>query len=179
MRTMRTLFLEHTLRRRIEALSLLLAEYLRRHATTISLSMLAVLLFQTRFVIAVNTTGSLPQTLFLIHKGERPARGQYVAFRWLGGGPYPAGVTFVKRIAGAAGDTVSRVEREFQVNGQPVGTAKTVSRQGLPLALGPTGVLPSGRYYVQAPHPDSLDSRYALTGWIAEEQIIGRAYALF
>jgi conjugal transfer pilin signal peptidase TrbI len=32
---------------------------------------------------------------------------------------------------------------------------------------------------VRAPHPDSLDSRYALTGWIAEDQIIGRAYALF
>lgn len=176
---MRTLFLEHSLRRKIEALRPRIAECLRRHATTISLSMLAVLLFQTQLVIGVNATGSLPQTLFLIHKGERPVRGQYVAFRWMGGGPYPAGVTFVKRIAGTAGDTVSRVEREFQVNGVPVGTAKSVSRQGIPLALGPTGVLPPGRYYVQAPHPDSLDSRYALTGWVAEEQIIGRAYALF
>ena len=38
---------------------------------------------------------------------------------------------------------------------------------------------PAGRYYVRAPHPDSLDSRYRLTGWVSEEQIIGRAYALF
>ena len=60
-----------------------------------------------------------------------------------------------------------------------VGTAKAVSRKGLPLDTGPVGVLPPGRYYVRAPHPDSLDSRYALTGWIAEDQIIGRAYALF
>jgi conjugal transfer pilin signal peptidase TrbI len=50
---------------------------------------------------------------------------------------------------------------------------------GLPLELGPTGILPAGRYYVRAPHPDSLDSRYWLTGWISDAQIIGRAYALF
>jgi conjugal transfer pilin signal peptidase TrbI len=61
----------------------------------------------------------------------------------------------------------------------PVGYAKTVSRQGQPLDPGPTGTLPPGHYYVRAPHPDSLDSRYRLTGWIADAQIIGRAYALF
>jgi conjugal transfer pilin signal peptidase TrbI len=102
-----------------------------------------------------------------------------VAFRWPGGGPYPAGVTFVKIIAGMAGDAVTRADREFFVNGMPVGQAKTTSRMGLPLEPGPTGILPAGRYYVQAPHPDSLDSRYRLTGWISDAQIIGRAYALF
>jgi conjugal transfer pilin signal peptidase TrbI len=102
-----------------------------------------------------------------------------VAFRWPGGGPYPAGVTFVKVIAGIAGDEVTRADRDFFVNGAHVGEAKSVSREGAPLELGPTGVLPPGRYYVRAPHPDSLDSRYRLTGWISEEQIIGRAYALF
>jgi len=42
-----------------------------------------------------------------------------------------------------------------------------------------TGVLNADEYYVQAPHLDSLDSRYRLTGWIAANRIIGRAYALF
>jgi conjugal transfer pilin signal peptidase TrbI len=32
---------------------------------------------------------------------------------------------------------------------------------------------------VRAPHPDSLDSRYALTGWVTQAQIIGRAHVLF
>jgi hypothetical protein len=32
---------------------------------------------------------------------------------------------------------------------------------------------------VRAPHPDSLDSRYRLTGWIEASQIVGRSYALF
>ena len=41
------------------------------------------------------------------------------------------------------------------------------------------GVIPAGHYYVYAPHKDSLDSRYALVGWISEEEIIGRTFSLF
>ena len=139
----------------------------------------AAILFKMHFALGLNSSESLPDRVFLIHKGELPARGQYVAFRWAGGGPYAAGVTFVKIAAGVPGDTVTCVERDFFVNGDFVGTAKTQSRLGVPLALGRTGELPPGRYYVRAPHPDSLDSRYQLTGWVAENQILGRAYALF
>ncbi len=139
----------------------------------------AAILFETHFALGLNSSESLPNRVFLIHKGELPARGQYVAFRWSGGGPYPAGVTFVKILAGVPGDIVTRVHRDFFVNGEFVGTAKTQSRLGVPLEVGPTGALPLGRYYVRAPHPDSLDSRYQLTGWVAESQMIGRAYALF
>ena len=85
----------------------------------------------------------------------------------------------VKLVAVVAGDTVTRANRDYFVNGVHVGPAKSVSRQGVPLELGPTGVLPAGHYYVRAPHPDSLDSRYRLTGWVSQTQIIGRAYALF
>ena len=70
-------------------------------------------------------------------------------------------------------------DRDYFVNGQPVGRAKPLSRQGLTLELGPTGTLPDGAYYVRSPHPDSLDSRYGLTGWVSQAQIIGRAHALF
>ncbi len=140
---------------------------------------LAAIFFKMHFALGLNSSTSLPDRLFLIHKGELPAHGQYVAFRWAGGGPYPAGVTFVKILAGMPGDTISRGERDFFVNGDFVGTAKTQSHRGVPLAIGPTGELPPGRYYVRAPHPDSLDSRYQLTGWVADSQIIGRAYVLF
>lgn len=136
------------------------------------------MLFKAQFSVGLNASASLPHRVFLIHKGELPARGQYVAFRWTGGGPYPAGATFVKTLAGTPGDTVTRIGRDFFVNGEFVGTAKTQARSGVVLDAGPTGVIPPGRYYVRAPHPDSLDSRYLLTGWIAPSQIIGRAYAL-
>ena len=156
-----------------------LSEHVRRWGIAYLLLIAGAVLFQAQFGFGLNASPSLAYRFFLIHKGELPQRGQYVAFRWPGGGPYPAGLTFVKVIVGMAGDTVTRTDRDFFVNGTYVGQAKTVSRQGVPLELGPTGVLPAGRYYVRAPHPDSLDSRYRLTGWVAEEQIIGRAYALF
>ncbi len=156
-----------------------LREHVQRWGIAYLLLIVGAALFQAHFAFGLNTSPSLPHRFFLIHKGELPQRGQFVAFRWPGGGPYPAGVTFVKVIAGMAGDAVTRAGRDFFVNGCHVGQAKAVSRQGVPLDLGPTGVLPAGRYYVRAPHPDSLDSRYRLTGWVEEEQIIGRAYALF
>lgn len=156
-----------------------LNKHVRRWAIAYLLLMVAAVTFHAHITLGLNASPSLPHRLFLIHKGESPQRGHYVAFRWHGGGPYPAGVTFVKVIAGMAGDAVTREDRDYFVNGTLVGKSKTVSRQGVPLEPGPTGVLPAGRYYVQAPHPDSLDSRYRLTGWISETQIIGRAYALF
>ena len=156
-----------------------LSKHLRRCAIAYLLLIVTAATFQAHFALGLNASPSLPHRFFLIHKGESPQRGQYVAFRWHGGSPYPAGTTFVKVIAGMAGDAVKREDRDYFVNGTFVGKAKTLSRQGVPLEQGPTGVLPVGRYYVQAPHPDSLDSRYRLTGWITDTQIIGRAYALF
>lgn len=135
--------------------------------------------FHAHYALGLNATPSLPYRLFLIHKREMPRRGDFVAFRWAGGGPYPAGVTFVKVLAGIPGDDVTRDAQGFHVNGTPVGVPKPVSRQGQVLEPGPTGRIPEGRYYVQAPHPDSLDSRYRLTSWIHTAQIIGRARALF
>ena len=135
--------------------------------------------FDAHYTLGLNVTESLPARFFLIHRGEQPARGDYVAFRWMGGGPYKTGTTFVKVLAGLPGDEVTRVDGEYFLNCYPVGKAKSVSRQGTALEPGPTGTLPDGSYYVRAPHPDSLDSRYALNGWVSLSQIIGRAHALF
>jgi conjugal transfer pilin signal peptidase TrbI len=133
----------------------------------------------THYALGLNATHSLPGTLYLIERGVLPQRGEHVAFRWAGGGPYPVGVTFIKVLAGQPGDTVTRDGPTFVVAGTTLGQAKPTSRRGEPLKPGPTGTLPEGRYFVFAPHPDSLDSRYALTGWIAREQFIGRARAIF
>lgn len=140
---------------------------------------IVALFISHHYVLGLNTTASLPHRLFLIHKNATVTRGAYVAFRWHGNGLYPPGITFVKIVAGLPGDRVSTREREFFVNGASAGMAKHLSRSGTPLELGPTGIIPPGHYYVKAPHPDSLDSRYRLTGWIPQAQIIGRAYALF
>jgi conjugal transfer pilin signal peptidase TrbI len=156
-----------------------LKSHLRRWGLVYLLAAVAWAFVCTHFRLGLNVSPSLPQTLYLIEKGVALQRGELVAFRWRGGGAYPAGATFVKILAGLPGDAVTRAGSEFLVNGVSMGTAKTVSRRGEPLEPGPTGLIPPGRYYVRAPHPDSLDSRYRLTGWIDASQIIGRAHALF
>lgn len=156
-----------------------LNEHFRRRYVLYGVVAAAALIFQHCFALGVNATESLPHTLYLIHKGEAIHRGDFIAFRWHGGGPYRAGVTFIKIAAGMPGDTVSRIDRAYYVNGTYVGTAKTRARNGQPLALMETGVLGADEYYVSAPHPDSLDSRYRLTGWISSTDFLGRAYALF
>lgn len=178
---MRNLFLHHPFIDRfdLDSFRVRLANHLRNWGIAYLLLIVAAAVFQAHYGFGLNASPSLPYRFFLIHKGEMPQRGEYIAFRWHGGGPYPARVTFVKIVAGMSGDTVTRVDRDFFVNATHVGQAKAVSRQGVPLELGPTGILPAGRYYVRASHPDSLDSRYRLTGWVSEDQIIGRAHALF
>jgi conjugal transfer pilin signal peptidase TrbI len=156
-----------------------LRRHLRRWIIVYLIVPPAFLWFDAHYLFGLNATRSLPEQLFLIERGHFPRKGEYVAFRWHGGGNYRAGTVFIKTLAGVPGDVVSRRDGDYFVNGRPVGTAKPVSREGELLSPGPTGVLPKDRYYVAAPHPDSLDSRYALTGWIDATQIIGRAHGLF
>ena len=162
-----------------EVLQASLVRHVQRWVLVYLLVTLVAVWFQAHYRLGVNVTHSLAYRLFLIHKGERPTRGAYVAFRWTGGGPYPTGAIFVKQLGGMPGDWVSRRDRDFFVNGQPMGRSKQTSETGLTLEPGPTGELPTGAYYVRSSHPDSLDSRYALTGWVTQGQIIGVAHVLF
>src|SRR3546814_6721237 len=81
------------------------------------------------------------------------------------------------------GDVVTRTGRTFLVNGRPVVIAKERSRLGEPLALGPTGTIPPGCYFVGTPHKDGFDSRYA--GIRSEEHtselqsLMRNSYAVF
>jgi conjugal transfer pilin signal peptidase TrbI len=174
-------FIKHPLARRFQADALPERRFAhaRHWALTCLLLAVATVLFQTYFTVGINRSSSLPHRLYLIQKGTMPTKGEFVAFRWNGGGPYAAGAIFVKILAGVPGDRVTRMGPAFFVNGQAVGTAKPLSSTGVPLEAGATGVLPPDQYYVRATHPDSLDSRYALTGWILRDQIVGRAHALF
>lgn len=153
--------------------------HLRRYLLGYAAATCLAVVFQQNFSFGINASASLPHALFIIHKGAAIHRGDYVAFRWHGGGPYPAGVTFIKIAAGVPGDRVTRVDRAFFVNGSYVGSAKTHGRDGKALAATHDGILGADEYYVSAPHPDSLDSRYSLTGWIPRNDFIGRAYAIF
>jgi conjugal transfer pilin signal peptidase TrbI len=144
-----------------------------------ALGIAGLIAFNAFFMLAITISPSLPQYAFLVHKREHSlARGDYVSFIWRGQKYFPSGMPFTKIVLGVPGDVVSLVDREVYINGKPIALAKFRSKHGEPLELGPTGVIPPGMYYVHGTHPDSLDSRYAVTGWIRADQVIGRAYPI-
>ena len=126
------------------------------------------------YSFGLNGSTSLPYSAFIVEKNAPAKRGDFIAFTWHGAGPYPAGTTFLKQLVGLPGDVVREVNREFFVNDTSYGLAKPVSKKGATLDLGPTGTIPPANYYVYATSPDSLDSRYAWTGWISRDQVLGR-----
>lgn len=133
--------------------------------------------------LLINASTSLPNWAFLVDRQRQPSRGDFVFFdpppsplleRHFGHDLKPFG----KIVFGLGGDRVTRTGRLFKINGHPVALAKTNTLRGEPLALGPTGVIPHGCYFVGTPHPDSFDSRYAAIGWICQHRIVGVGEAI-
>ncbi len=130
------------------------------------------------FGITINQSKSLPGTVYLIRKGSTFQKGDLIAFRWQGGVNYIAGSVFIKRVVGMPGDAVDRVGAIFWVNNQYIGFAKPRSRSGIALEPAKAGVIQKDTYFVATRHPDSLDSRYAITGNVKQSQVLGKAYAI-
>lgn len=143
-------------------------------------SLIVFAVFTVSFKVGINATESLPEKIYLISKWEKSVvKGQYVSFKWHGGGPYGKGWEFVKIVRGVPGDVVRFEGRKVYINDEYVAEAKPFSKHGQPLDLGPQGIIPEGKFFVFTPHPDSLDSRYAMAGWIDEKAVVGRAYGLY
>lgn len=133
--------------------------------------------------LLINTSESLPNWAFVIHKTATPQRGQYVFFvppadplviRHFGAKKQ----MFGKIVYGMPGDTVAHRGAEVLVNGRVVGRMKPLTRFGEPLAAGPTGTIPRGCYYVGTPHKDGFDSRYAAIGYACAKKIVGVGEAI-
>lgn len=134
--------------------------------------------FATSHALMINVSPSLPFWAIWTSRNELPQRGDIILFAppasallqmHFGTRPQPFG----KIVSGMPGDLVTREGRTFHVNGRAVATAKTMSRLGEPLALGPTGKVPENCYFVTTPHKDGFDSRYSAIGWICRERILG------
>ncbi|WP_175971910.1 S26 family signal peptidase [Burkholderia sp. BCC0322] len=130
--------------------------------------------------LTFNMSTSLPGTLYFIRKGPcHPRLGDTIAFRWHGGATYPAGLTFIKHVAGLPGDVVQVVGRDVWVNQTYIGYAKPLSLAGLALFPTNAGEIPPDHYFVATPNPNSLDSRYAIAGTVPQSAIVGEAYEVF
>jgi len=134
--------------------------------------------FAADHALMINASPSLPYWAIWLDRAGNPGRGDLIVFvppkstlltRHFGTKAQPFG----KRVLGVAGDRVTEHARMFFVNGRPVALAKTTSKLGEPLALGPTGVIPNGCYFVATEHMDSFDSRYAAIGWVCKPQVVG------
>ena len=129
-----------------------------------------------RYRFAINQTESLPNWAFIADQTRKhPHRGELIAFVPPENPFYPKGMVFGKIVAGVPGDRIELRGREVIVAGRPVGLAKPASRTGVPVAPISAGVIPPDHYFVMTPHPDSLDSRYAMIGLIPRARILGVA----
>ena len=147
------------------------------------LALSALASFARSHALMINASPSLPYWAIWLERGAAPKRGDIVLFdppassllvKHFGAQPQPFG----KRIAGVPGDTITEHGRTFFINGKAVARAKTHSRLGEPLALGPTGTVPQGCYFVTTEHKDGFDSRYAAIGWICAKRILGTGRAI-
>lgn len=143
-----------------------------------ALGLTALGAFGRDHALMINVSPSLPFWAVWTTKSAVPQRGDIILFvpppsplleAHFGKEPKPFG----KVVSGVPGDVVTRKDRAFFVNARLVATAKPASRRGEPLALGPTGTVPKGCYFVTTPHKDSFDSRYAAIGWVCNSRILG------
>jgi len=127
--------------------------------------------------------------------------GDLVQFRTRDLRPYyPAGTIFAKRVAGRGGDRLTRLGRDFYVNGRYAASAVATDSRGRPAPLfTPASTpaplcqhpplflracrepllprIPDGHLFVLGTHERSYDSRY--WGLVDPGEIIGRVATLF
>ncbi len=132
------------------------------------------------YELLVNRSDSLPHTLFLLDKTRAPSCGDYTAFDMPRSSRFYRGSRMIKHISGCAGDTVSAVGQQVLINGLPVGVAMTRSSDGRYLLEQiEVGVIPRGKVYLSATHPQSYDSRYASFGLRDASELLGATRPLF
>lgn len=134
--------------------------------------------WQQSHAFLINVSPSLPNWAFVLETKQPPGRGALIFFK-----PPVSDVLvnnfgakpqlFGKHVYGMPGDVVTHRGNVVLVNGRQVAIAKSHSRKGEPLAMGPTGTIPEGCYYAGTPHKDGFDSRYALIGFVCRKAIVG------
>ena len=122
-----------------------------------------------------------PHRWFLIDRHDRDiSQGAIIAFAALGLQPYfRDGQIIIKRAAGIPGDRVQVDPETVRVNGTKVGEglalAGTLQRSVADFLRDDS--VPPGHLCVMGVTADSFDSRY--WGFLPQQQVIGRAYALW
>jgi conjugal transfer pilin signal peptidase TrbI len=137
-----------------------------------------------RLPVLVNWTPSLPYRVALMQfRRQAVQRGDLIVFAFAGEAQahYPGlrGQPFFKYVRGVPGDVITVTDRTVFVNGEAVGLAKTHAFDGHPLTPIAPAVIPPGHFYVQGASRHSFDSRYAESGLVRAEQVVGIVVPIF
>ena len=124
--------------------------------------------------LALNQSESLPQKVFLILKGRKIHRENYLSFQndWFK-------APLIKQVIGIEGDKIITDERGEIWIARRVGKPLPHSKDGKTLHSITPGIIPSGYVFTYAPHPRSFDSRYQEVGLVQVDQTLGCAIPLF
>lgn len=145
--------------------------------------------FQSRYWLAFDLQSGehcLLPSWFLVDRADHAiARGDYVSFTARGMTPfYPDGTRVVKRVVGIPGDHIVVDSSGVWINDMFSGPLKHVQPGGELWRRGHriqdysrNERVPAQRWWVMGTSSRSFDSRY--WGYISDEQIIGRARALW
>jgi len=145
-------------------------------AAILSVLLISLIVFwiQPRYRFAVQTDYSVNFLVGMIDKGNHsPVKGEYFAFRFLSVPNEPRyGRSFVKRLGCVEGEYLENIGRQFYCNGEYLGAAKEISREGKPLGIFEyKGIIPKGRYFAIGETLDSYDSKF--WGFVRSEWVIG------
>lgn len=157
------------------------APLVRRRLPWVLVAGMAVYVFAQHFALGWVWSDSVDASVVIVLKGVPVARGDLMVYAYAGApiGGWKRGDAMVKYAGAVEGETVEQRGRRFYVHGRDLGLAKTHSKLGVPLEAAQPGIVPKGYLWAYAPHPDALDSRYALAGLVPREAILGKAFKLF
>jgi len=141
------------------------------------ISLLGVTSCQRHYIIGFNMTESLEGTVYLVFRGDVPTTDQIIAFKSPETRFYPE-MMFLKIVKGRSGDTLSWDDQTILINGESLGLAKTVSKDGASMDKTPATTIGKGQFFTWTPHPDSFDSRYIDIGLVDSTRLVGRAVRL-
>lgn len=120
----------------------------------------------------------IPFTDTYIYKGDEPARGDIIIFRY----PNDPSVDYIKRIIGVPGDVIEVRDKQLYRNGRPVRESyirhtDPTGREPLRDNYAPVTV-PPGKYFVMGDNRDnSLDSRF--WGFVDKSAIKAKAWRIY
>lgn len=127
------------------------------------------------YALAISSTPSLPDTVFLIDKKNKHInKNDYVSFYYPGEdfAVYKTGDEFVKIAKCIPGDQLHVVNKNYFCNDQLIATGLLKDSRGQDMSSFEfNGTVPQGKYFVIGTHKKSFDSRY--WGFVDQKEIIG------